>query len=226
MTRQTVLVIAGHPLLRHGVRQVLEDTPYFAVSESLGNAADARTSWERNRPDFVVLDLELGGAGILGVLRDFRTLDARVLVLSEQEDASWARRVFRAGAQGYVSKWEPVAELPHALMQMTLSVEPFASRRMSRVLVDQLKGVDLPELPRLDELSNRELEVFRLVGAGSSTGAMARQLGVSVKTIETHFRRIRQKLECSSGVELKEQAVQWVSSGGAKRRAGRRRTGG
>jgi DNA-binding NarL/FixJ family response regulator len=217
-----VLIVGGYPLHRQGTRLALEAFPGLAVCGETGDTARARELCERHRPDFIVLDLS-GAAGVaLGVLRDFRRLHPPVhtLVLSEVEDVVWLERVFQAGASGFVSKLDGEGELANGIMQLGMTGERFVSRRMSHLLMENLKaGRMIKSAARATKaLSPREMEVFLLVGKGQGATAAARSLGISVKTVETHHRRIREKLGLRDGEDLKRRAAEWVAAGGKGRR--------
>jgi DNA-binding NarL/FixJ family response regulator len=160
----------------------------------------------------VVLDLNLPRGSGLELLREIRTLHppARALVLSEEENSTLVHRAFRAGAYAYLSKRDEAAELLSAIEAM-LAGRRYASSRVSAGLLDSLAdGEDEQQSHEVEGLSDRELHVFRLLGRKCGATAVARELGVSVKTIETHQGRIKQKLKLRSCEDLRRRAEQWI----------------
>lgn len=214
------LVVGGYPLLRHGIVASLSALSWLGICGETGEAARARQLCEEHRPDLIVLDMELPDGDGLGLLRDFSRLHpaARTLAISEREDAHWLHRIFNAGASGYMSKWDMELELPNGLLQLSLSKERFVSGRMSRLMMEQLKTGKMMNPPAggVDALSDRELEIFRLMGRRLGTSAVARALGLSVKTIESHHQRIKRKLGVQSGEDLKRRAAESLISAGGK----------
>ena len=164
------------------------------------------------RPDLVIVDLSLGQEHGLDLLRQFQTADGQVkmLVLSAYDEAVYAERALRAGAMGYVNKaasWDVVVEAIRTVLQGKRYLSP----AMSALLLDRaLGGKQAPTSSIVDVLSDRELEVFRLIGRGLSTDAIAHQLFLSTHTIDSHRANIKNKLKLKNGNELTRLAIHWV----------------
>ena len=212
-----ILIIAGHTLLRHGITLLLSNFSWGAVCGNASNASEAHRLCKEHQPKLVVLDMELQDRESLNLLKEFTKNhpDTRVLALSEQEDSNWVKRVFQAGARGFVSKWDGEEALPNGLAWLSMHEERFVGRRMSHFLLqDFLKPTESSgPKEKIATLSNREMEVFRLIGEGQSTNAIAAVLDRSPKTIETHRSRIKEKLEVRGIEELKRLAFEWALRG-------------
>ncbi len=199
---------------------------WLSICGGAETASRARELCIKHCPDLIVLDAEIAGGESLSLLKDFSRLHptARTLVLGEREDAPWLQRVFRAGASGYVSKWDAESELANGLMQLAMHKDRFVSGRMSRIVMKQLMDELCPKLPTLpvETLSNRELEVYCLAGKGKGANATASGLGISVKTVETHYHRIKIKLGLQTGEELRRTAGEWLAGDGYKKSKGQK----
>lgn len=204
-----VLLVDDHPLLRQGIARVLGREPNLEV---VGEASTVEEALDRARdtlPDLVVLDLGLGeGDGLDAIPRIRRASgDAHILVLSMFDEAVYAERCVRAGASGYIMKEEASEVLIDALrrvVQGEVVVSEAMRRRLVRRAAGQTRGTPL------EELTDREIQVFRLVGEGRSTREIAEGLGLSVKTIESHRAKIMRKLGLDSATQLVHRAVGWV----------------
>lgn len=206
-----VLVIDGMPLTRFGLASLIGVHPRLTVCGEAADGPSARAACAEHRPDFIILDLAVPRGG-LGLLSDLRRLHppGRVLVLSAEEDAPSVHRAFRAGARGYVSKGEEPGEVLAGL-ECLLQDRLFTSRRVQGALLMHLasgssQGLDV----QLSALSDREMQVFRLIGRSMGATAIGVELGVSVKTVETHQKRMKEKLGLASGERLRERAKVWV----------------
>ncbi len=166
----------------------------------------------RLRPDLLIADLGLGGPIGIAFLKTL-TVDCkcRVMVLSMQEEAVYAERVLRAGALGYIMKVAPVPEVLKAIRK-ALRGERYLSETMQEKMLAKL-GQKQPPTPAapLEQLSDRDLEIFHLLGKGISTRQIANQLYISIKTVETHRAHLKEKLGVKTGLELFRLAVEWMS---------------
>ena len=213
ISRARVLIIDGEPLTRFGIAALVNLHPLLCVCGEAGDARTGRVACEQEMPDLIVLELELPGGDGIELLRDFARLHppARAVVVSGREDALSVQRAFRAGARGYVTKHEQAAELLAALEQV-FTGGIFASERVAHLLVADLAARRSPRgLGNLSALSDRELLIFRRFGQKHGTTAIARELAVSVKTVETHQGRIKEKLGLANSAELHRRAEQWVA---------------
>jgi DNA-binding NarL/FixJ family response regulator len=215
----SVLVVHHAPVTRFGLTTLLKSNHGFKVVGETSSAPVARRLFSEIQPDLVVLGLTLQHGDGVSLLRDFRKIHptARTLVLTTREDPLSVQRAFRAGACGYVVAQDETSEVLHGLEQIAAG-EFYASATVARALVQMLArgSVETPR-DRCAQLSDRELEVFRLIGSGLGTSHVAKELQLSVKTIETHRLHIRQKLGLTKGVELSRQAAKWMLSAARSR---------
>jgi DNA-binding NarL/FixJ family response regulator len=210
-TRKSVLVVDDHPLLRQGLVLLINQQDDMEVSGEVEDAHSAMQFIALNMPDIMILDISLKGPDGLELLKSIRTLypDLPVLVLSMHDEAIYAERALRARANGYIMKHEASDQVLVAVRRI-LNGDVYLSDNMSRKLLHQyIDGAPPIAGSRLDLLSDRELEVFRSIGEGRSTREIARELHLSVKTVETYQAHIKDKLSLRSGRELVQHAIQW-----------------
>jgi DNA-binding NarL/FixJ family response regulator len=209
-TRTRVLLIEDHPMVRQGMRSLLEGTSDFIVCAEVGNADDALAAIVRERPDVICLDLLLGEGDGFELIRTIRAAhpNARILVLSVRDEELFAERCIQAGALGYAMKTEPNAALLAGLRRVSNGDVYLSARAATRLLtrVNESPG------PRsgLAGLSDRELQVFQLIGLGLPTRQIAERLGISIKTVETHRENLKNKLGFEHSTRLVREAMRWV----------------
>jgi DNA-binding NarL/FixJ family response regulator len=186
----------------------------FAVCGQTDTASTARELFEQHQPDLVVTGLTLRGGDGIGLIKDFRKLHppSRTLVLSKRDDALAVQRAFRAGARAYLMAGDGTAEILEALDRI-LAGEFYASMSIGHRLLENLaEGQIKPnDDSRITSLSDRELQVFSLFGRGFGATRLAAELHLSVKTVETHQMRIKEKLGLHSAAELSKEASIWMS---------------
>ena len=210
----SVLIVHHAPVTRFGLTTLLKSSTGFKVVGETSSAPVARRLFTEIQPDLVILSLTLQHGDGISLLRDFRKMNpaARTLVLTTREDPLSVQRAFRAGACGYVVAQDETREVLHALERIAAG-ELYASATVANRFLQMLAG-GLVETPRdpCAHLSDRELQVFRLIGSGLGTSRVAKELQLSVKTIETHRQRIKQKLGLIKGMELTRRAADWMRS--------------
>jgi len=207
-----VLVVHNSPVTRLGLTILLGGSGRFTVCAQTDEAATARELFQQHRPDLVVAGLTLRGGDGIGLIKDFRKLDpaSRTLVISKRDDALVVQRAFRAGAKAYLMAGDETKEILRALDRILLG-ELYASESVGRRLLENFAGnVRKARNARVESLSDRELQVFSLFGRGFGATRLAAELHLSVKTIETHQRRIKEKLGLQSAVELSKEASLWM----------------
>jgi DNA-binding NarL/FixJ family response regulator len=209
--KKTVFIVDDHPLLRQGLALLINREPDLAVC---GEAEEAHTAIKaiiRDKPDILIVDISLNGPDGLDLLKQIRSLypDLPVLILSMHDESIYAERALRARANGYIMKQEATEKVLVAV-RCILSGDIYLSERMSRKLLHQYisAGGSAQTRSQLSALSDRELEVFRLIGEGRGTRQIADKLHLSVKTVETYQAHIKDKLSLRSGRELVQHAIQ------------------
>ena len=209
--RTRILVVDDHPIVRLGIRQMLAAEPDLDVCAEAESADAAKQLIVDAHPDLAIIDLSLAEGTGLDLIRSLRESmpTMPVLVLSMHDEALFAERVLRAGARGYIMKREAITGLVRAIRHV-LSGRIYVSEGMAQAVLERL-GHDgaAPDNP-LANLTDRELEVFDLIGRGQSTGAIAEQMGVSIKTIETYRSNIKTKLNLKNATDLIRFAATWA----------------
>jgi DNA-binding NarL/FixJ family response regulator len=209
-----VLIVDDHPLLRKGVSQLIDQEKDLVVVGEAEDAHKAIAAIESARPDVALIDITLNGTSGIELLKDIKARfpKLKMLVLSMHDESVYAHRALRAGACGYIMKQEGTERVLTALRKV-LKGEVYLSERLgNRMLHTLVNGrASLTSSP-IEELSDRELEVFSLIGQGHGTRPIAEKLHLSVKTIESHRAHIKEKLNLQSATELVHHAIQWVQS--------------
>ncbi len=211
--KRQLLLVDDHPILREGFAYLVDHEADLKVSGHADNAAKAMNLIATCKPDLVIVDIALKGINGIELIKRIKALhpEVPVLVLSVQDEALFAERALRAGARGYVMKQAATEEVMAAIRRV-LRGGRYLSRKMQERLLENLSdGSASGSAPGIDCLSDRELEVFQLVGRGCGTRQIAEQLHLSVKTIETYRAHIKKKLKLRNGMELIRLAVQRVN---------------
>ena len=205
-----ILIVDDHPLVRAGFAQLIGDCPDLEVCGEAGDMAEALKQIEETSPDLAIIDLSLAGGSGLDLIERIRLRDKDLLMLvaSMHDETLYAERVLNAGARGYVNKQEAQDQIIFAIRQV-LNGKVYLSQTMTdRLLSSMVESVG--DKRDIESLSNRELQVFEMIGEGVATGQIARQLHLSSKTIETHQAHIKKKLGLNSAHELTQRAIRWV----------------
>ena len=213
--RINVLLVDDHPAVREALATTINAREEVRVSGEAENARAALDFIDQRQPDVAVVDISLDGSHGLDLVQNLRSLypDVQVVVFSMYDEAVYAERAIRAGAVGYLMKSEPTRNVVEAIMAASRG-EVYLSKAMtSRILSRGVRGRAEPRGQvgtTLDELTDRELEVFELLGQGCTVPDIMEQLFLSRKTVETYRRRAKEKLGFSTVAELLRFAVQWV----------------
>jgi DNA-binding NarL/FixJ family response regulator len=207
--RVTVAIVDDHPLVREGLAARIASQPDMEVC---GEAADIESALElvvSKRPSLVIVDIALkDGHGIDLIKRIVGAgVNTRMLVVSAYEESFFAERALRAGALGYINKQELQGKVVEA-MRTVLRGDRYLSTAMAQRLIAQAIGSRVTH-GGTETLTDREMQIFQLIGRGKSTREIARELNVSVHTIDSHREHIRTKLDLRTGTELIQRAVQW-----------------
>jgi DNA-binding NarL/FixJ family response regulator len=215
------LVVDDHPIVREGITLLLSGQPDLEVCGSAVDIASALAAVRELKPDVALIDLSLGpdsGLDLIAMLSEDAQNNVSMLALSMHDEAFYAKRVLQAGGRGYIMKHEGTALLLQAI-RTVLAGEIYVSAAVNASLLRFLTPAGKPSKPatpnpELAGLSNRELQIYRLVGQGVSTKEIARQLFLSVKTVESHRANIKQKLGVDTAAALVAHAAEWhVRSG-------------
>lgn len=205
-----VFIVDDHPIVRAGARLALGTTPGFRVCGEAGSAAEALTAVAAARPDILILDLVLGGRDGMDFVARMREIlpAARILVLSMNAEDLFAERALRAGANGYLMKGGDLEELVAAVKRIAEG-EVYLSEKMTSAMLE-VRRSGRRETGIFGGLTDREMQVFLMLGQGKSTQQVADELRLSIKTISTHRENLKVKLGVDSAAELVRQAVAYV----------------
>jgi len=210
----SILIVDDHPLVRKGIRSLLEQENDFEVAGEASSRAEVLNFIRKKLPTLILLDISLQGSDGIEVTKAIRSEYELVpiLIVSMHDESLYAERALRAGANGYIMKQEMAENVIKAIRQV-LSGKIYVSDNMRQKVLRDLTQphADIKTTP-MERLSDRELEVFRLIGEGRGTREIAETLHLSIKTIETYRAHIKEKLSIKSAAELARSAVNWVEN--------------
>ncbi len=206
-----IFLVEDHPIFRRGLRDLIEQEGTFHVcgeSDNIGSAWNMITS---NLPDMVIIDISLVGRSGLELTKQLKDEYPALptIVLSMHEESIYAERALQVGARGYIMKHEAVDLIVDAINSVRAGKVFLSDKMTSEILVKMVGGTSKSALP-LECLTNREIEVFEMIGRGLTTREISEQLKLSAKTIGTYRERIKEKLNIRNSSELSQRAVQWV----------------
>jgi DNA-binding NarL/FixJ family response regulator len=205
-----VFLVDDHPIVRQGLALFIEREPDLMVCGEAEDATSALQAIRESSPDFVILDISLNGPDGLELLKTLRVRypNLPALVLSMHDESVYAERALRAGANGYIMKQEAADKVITAIRHI-LGGDVYLSDRLTKQMLQQFVNGTISPRDPLAKLSDRELEVFRLIGAGHGTRQIADELHVSTKTVESYQAHIKEKLALRNARELVQYAVEW-----------------
>ena len=211
--KHRILVVDDHPIVRQGMALLINREADLEVCGEAEEASAALAAIEHLRPDIVIVDLSLNGPDGMDLIKAIRTRSAAlpVLVLSMHDELTYAERALRAGANGYIMKQEATTRVLTAVRRILKGEVYLSDRAASRVVQQYVRGSARDTSP-IAELSDRELEVFRLIGQGHGTRQIAEELHLSIKTVESYQAHIKEKLSLRSARELVQHAILWSLS--------------
>lgn len=214
MTKCQILVVDDHPIVRQGLMRLIAQEPDLQVHEGPDNVDDAFRQIQELRPDLVLVDISLKDSHGIELISKVKEFEPRIkmLVWSMFDEKIYAERAIRVGAMGYICKKEPITNVIDAIRHV-IQGNMYLSPHMTNSVLRRLSGGEFERDP-ISGLSNREIEVFQMLGRGMTTKSIASKLGVSPKTIEAHRERIKTKLNLKNASELNVHAVQWVLENG------------
>lgn len=212
--KKKILIVDDHPMMREGLAQLIGNETDLMVCGEAGDANEGLEKIKLLKPDLVIADITMPGKNGIELIKDIQAMHAglSVLVISMHDESLYAERVLRAGGRGYVMKQEGGKKLMQAIRHV-LSGQIFVSEKMSAKILEIFSGhrAETASSP-VETLTDREFEIFQLIGKGVSTVEMGRQLHVSAKTIEVHRANIKAKLKMKTAAELLRYAVRWIES--------------
>ena len=214
--KKKILIVEDHPLFRAMLVQLIGQELGMTVCGETDNIKDALALIKQSHPDAAIVDLTLHGSSGLELIKELkaRNLGLPVLVLSMHAEGLYAERVLRAGARGYVSKHESPAEVVAAIRKVT-DGHIYVSERVNEAILQRLGRADRAVQPSgMDLLSDREIEVFQLVGRGLNSREIAGQLNLGSTTVDSYRARIKEKLGIKNAAELYQRAAQWLAESG------------
>jgi DNA-binding NarL/FixJ family response regulator len=212
----SILIVDDHPITREGIAAQISRQSDMTVVGEAEDVADAFEKVASLDPDLVIVDLSLKSGQGLDLIKKIKARSAKtkMLVSSMYDESLFAERVLRAGASGYLNKQELSAKIVEAIRQV-LAGRIYLSREMTELLLQRSVGAaGSTEQSPVETLSDRELEIFRMIGHGTTIKKIAHDLELSIKTVETHRKRIKDKLEVGNSTELGREAVRWVLENG------------
>ncbi|MHB1082201.1 MAG: response regulator [Prosthecobacter sp.] len=207
-----VFIVDDHPVFRDGLVRIAAAIPGVVVCGEADNARDAFDSISQLNPDLVLMDINLPGKNGLELLQDVHAMrpELPVLVISMHDEQLYAERVLRAGGRGYIMKQEGPDKMREAITKV-LNGQVYASERTAAAILDTLsRPRSSASTSTIAKLTDRELEILRLSGQGKDNRAIAQELHISLKTVDTHRDHIKEKLGLKNGIELIHYAVRWV----------------
>ena len=213
----SVIIIDDHPLFSRGLSQLIETQKTYKVTGIAKNKTETVSMITKNPPDLAIVDLNLGQEDGLELIKDilFNSPQTKVLVLSMHDERFYAERALKAGAKGYIMKQEAEANVLTAIntvMKDEIYLSSSEKKRLGELTKDQKTTVDAEPFDLISTLSDRQLQVFTLIGKGIGTVEIAEKLNLSIKTIDTHKENIKTKLHLSSSAELRQMAIEWTKN--------------
>jgi len=208
-----ILMVEDHPIFRMGMCELIDQEKDLTVCGSAEDVQEALNLVETEKPDLIIVDLSLKNSNGMELIKEISKSRKKIpmLVLSMHEESLHARRCLLAGAQGYLMKHETKDSIITAIRRI-FSGKKFISQRVMDTLLDQLhEEPETMQRSPIHNLTDRELEIFEMIGKGVSSGRIAKQLHLSVKTISAHRERIKQKLGIKSSGELVRYAILWLA---------------
>ena len=213
LAKKRIFIVDDHPMMRDGLVQLISKAADLTVCGEAEDAADALARIEKEKPDLALVDITLRSGNGLELIKDvqLRAPAIAVLVISMHDESLYAERVLRAGGRGYIMKQEGGKKLMTAIRHV-LGGGTYVSEKMSAKILDIFSGRRAEGSSPVETLTDREFEVFQLIGQGLGTKEIADKLHVSAKTVEVHRVNMKQKLKVGTATELIHFATRWAES--------------
>ncbi|MGA3268563.1 MAG: response regulator transcription factor [Verrucomicrobiota bacterium] len=216
VAKSRVFLVDDHAMFREGMRQLIDREPDLTVCGDVADATEAMQEIRKKMPDLVIADISLSGATGIDLIKNLKAEfeDLPVLVVSMHEESLYAERALRAGAMGYVMKQEPSKTVKVAIRKVLAGDIHLSDKMSATMLAKFMRGSRTAQpLSPIETLSDRELEVFRMLGEGKATRQIAEELNLTITTINSFRNRIKEKLNLKNSTELILHAVQWFHEG-------------
>jgi DNA-binding NarL/FixJ family response regulator len=211
---KSVLIVDDHPVFRFGLAQLLGRSGGYSICAEAWNASSALQAVQERQPDIALVDISMPGTNGIDLIKSMLAQEPRLLVLvvSLHDETLYALRALRAGAKGYVMKDETLDCIMEALQRVVTGGIYVSPRLSERLVFRAVHGGDGELAAPMDRLSDRELEVLELLGRGANTRAIAAQLNLGIKTVETHRAHLKKKLGFNRQEELVKFASEWKTA--------------
>ena len=212
--KHKILIVDDHPIIRQGLAELINQEGDFVVCGRVEDAHQAMEAIRKQQPALVVVDISLKDSSGIELIKNIKVQypETAVLVLSMHDESVYAERALRAGAKGYIMKQEASERVIQAIRKV-LNGQVYLSDKMAAKMMNKLVGARADVgVSAMEQLSDRELEVFTLIGQGQGTRQIAHKLHLSIKTIETYRAHIKEKLNLADATELLQHAIQWVNN--------------
>jgi DNA-binding NarL/FixJ family response regulator len=212
--RQTVFIVDDHPLVREWLTNLIQQQPDLAVCGEAEDGPKALQSIAEKKPSVAIIDISLQASSGLELIKDLRQLHpaVKILALSMHDESLYAERALRAGAKGYIMKRESTGRVIEAI-RAVLEGKVYASQAVTQAMAAKFAGGRaLLEVSPVETLSDRELEVFEMLGRGLGTRQIAESLKVSLKTVQAYCARAKEKLHLKNATELLREAIHWTET--------------
>lgn len=209
-----VIIIDDHPLFSRGLSQLIETQHDFKVIGLAKDRNEALNLLNSSTPDLAIVDLNLGQEDGLELIKDINILQpsTKVLVISMHDERFYAERALKAGAKGYIMKQEAETQVINAIQTVTKGDIYLSENEKARIKdLDKQQTESADKFDTINTLSDRQLQIFTLIGKGLGTVEIASKLNLSIKTIDTHKENIKAKLHCTSSNELRQMAIEWTN---------------
>jgi DNA-binding NarL/FixJ family response regulator len=209
--KSRIFLVDDHAMFRDGLRQLIDREPDLTVCGDAAEADSALQEIRKLKPDLVVVDITLGGTSGIDLIKAIKNEneDFPVLVVSMHDESLYAERALRAGAMGYVMKQEPAKTVKTAIRKVLGGDMHLSEKMSSSVITRFMRGSDeVPPSP-LEKLSDRELEVFQMLGMGKGVRQIAEEMNVTIPTVNSFRNRIKEKLQLKSSTEVMLHAIHW-----------------
>jgi DNA-binding NarL/FixJ family response regulator len=210
MTKHRIFMVDDHPLVREWLRTLINTQSDLEVCGEAEDAPSALSGIAEAQPELAIIDLSLAKGSGIDLIKDLRKSqpDVSIVVLSMHDESFYAERALRAGAQAYVVKRESTSQIL-AAVRSVISGGIYLNPRFTDELAQKFVAAGSSGSP-IELLSDRELEVFRLLGQGQTTSSIASELSINLKTVQAYCARIKEKLDLSNVSELLRAAIRWV----------------